>query len=225
MGLNNAVSYFPPQRDEKCRVCVQLDAEGDTVDIYEDHYHSVPAGCPRFAAMKMQEKIRIAKLVKLYLFCMDSEQVQKPHTPHQTCPVQKKKMFYTCVEKSCKMHFWLCEQHVKLNKSKFDNAKKYWSQKGKGFANFTNMYHCPKPKVESFDHETVAEVRNDGVTCCIKEATKQLKEAAKGSTVLDVPEGEPMFMFSCAVGKKNPVKIFYDKGCSHVVFCQGIPGT
>ena len=41
--------------------------------------------------------------------------------------------------------------------------------------------------------------------------------------MIDVPEGEPMFLFSSAVGKTRPINVFYDKGCSHVVFRDGVP--
>ena len=199
------------------------------MDIYEDHYHSVAAGCPRFAAMPMQKKMSIVKKAKLCLFCLDSDYILKPNTPHENCPVNVRKRFYTCADKYCKLHFWLCDkkEHLKLNDYKFEKAKKWWSQKGKIFVNFTHVFHYIKPTLqadaESFDHETVAKVTSKEVACCIDEATKKLKEAAQGSTVFDVPEGEPMFLFSCAVGKKNPVKIFYDKGCSHVVFREGVP--
>ena len=44
-----------------------------------------------------------------------------------------------------------------------------------------------------------------------------------GSEVIDAPEGEPLFLFSSAVGKTRPINVFYDKGCSHVVFCNGVP--
>ena len=187
-------------------------------------------GCPRFAAMSMREKINIVKKAKLCNFCLDSEfVVTRPNLPHQNCPVNLKKRPFTCVERNCRMHFWLCDKkdHIKLNSEKFEKAKFWWSRKGKVFANLANIYHYTKPsskvQVESFNYEAVAEGSKDEVTCCIKEATKQLKEAVKGSTVFDVPEGEPLFLFSSAVGKNNPVKIFYDKGCSHVVFCEGVP--
>ena len=41
--------------------------------------------------------------------------------------------------------------------------------------------------------------------------------------MIDVPEGEPLFLFSSAVGKTRPINVFYDKGCSHVVFRDGVP--
>ena len=53
----------------------------------------------------------------------------------------------------------------------------------------------------------------------LKKATK----VAKGSEVIDFPEGEPLFLFGSAVGKTRPINVFYDKGCSHVVFSDGVP--
>ena len=146
-GLVSAVSYYPPQRDEKCRICTQLDAEGDTVDIYEEHYHSIAVGCPRFAAMTMKEKISIVKRAKFCHFCLDSDVIVKPNAPqnepHQNCCVVVKKRFYSCLDKNCKLHFWLCDkkEHIKLNNDKFESAKKYWSKKGKVFVNLASVYH------------------------------------------------------------------------------------
>ena len=57
----------------------------------------------------------------------------------------------------------------------------------------------------------------------LKEATKKLRQVAEGSKVIEVPEGEPLFLFSSAVGKTRPINVFYDKGCSHVVFREGVP--
>ena len=57
----------------------------------------------------------------------------------------------------------------------------------------------------------------------LKKATEKLRQVAKGSEVIDVPEGEPLFLFSSAVGKTRPINVFYDKGCSHVVFRDGVP--
>ena len=41
--------------------------------------------------------------------------------------------------------------------------------------------------------------------------------------MVDVPEGEPLFLFSHAVGRTSPIKMFYGGGCSHVVIKDDIP--
>ena len=52
----------------------------------------------------------------------------------------------------------------------------------------------------------------------------QRGEKKKGREVVPVPSGEPMFLFHDAKGKTGPVRTFYDNGCSHAVFKDGIPG-
>ena len=75
----------------------------------------------------------------------------------------------------------------------------------------------PHKRRKFVDHKSSTE------GCSLKKATEKLRAAAKGVEVVDVPEGDPMFLFSFAVGKTRPINIFYDKGCSHIVFRHGIP--
>ena len=54
-------------------------------------------------------------------------------------------------------------------------------------------------------------------------ASELLKQMAGEDTIVhDVPAGEPLFMFSQIVGKKNPVNVFYDGGCSHALGRQDV---
>ena len=57
----------------------------------------------------------------------------------------------------------------------------------------------------------------------MKEDTKKLRQVVEGSKVIEVLEGEPLFLFSSTVGKTRPIYVFYDKGCSNVVFREGVP--
>ena len=133
---SSAVAYNPKQRDEKCRICVQLDAEGDTADLYDDHFHSCASGCPRFAGMTKVKKNEIVEKAKLCGQCLDEKFIKtKKNTVHTDCPVNTRKRFYTCVGKDCKKHFWLCSSHSTLNAHKFKSSEKFWSERGKIFAN------------------------------------------------------------------------------------------
>ena len=58
----------------------------------------------------------------------------------------------------------------------------------------------------------------------LKKASDKLKANAGDAEVIDVPEGDPLFLFSYAVGRTRPINVFYDSGCSHVVFKNGVPG-
>ena len=71
--------------------------------------------------------------------------------------------------------------------------------------------------------EKHAKNEDEGDYINLKKATEKLRQVAEGSKVIEVPEGEPLFLFSSAVGKTRPINVFYDKGCSHVVFRDGVP--
>ena len=261
-----AVVYNPPQRDDKCRICTQLEAEGDTANLYDDHCQSVPVGCPRFAAMPQKDKLSMIKKAKLCNFCMDSTAIVKPGVLHAKCPVLSSKKFYTCLGDDCKVHFSLCDNraHSKLNKKKVEKAKDWWERKGIVYANIAFVFKstcndatkkaaerelsncqdqlqsseepigCKESPIpdeaenyveinrEAFDIQAQSS-RADDHSVDLREATKKLKEVVEGSTVIEVPEGEPMFLFSSAVGKTRAINIFYDKGCSHVVLRDGVP--
>ena len=73
-------------------------------------------------------------------------------------------------------------------------------------ANSKEIFECITNNDESDDHIN------------LKKATEKLRRVVEGSKVMEVPEGEPLFLFSSAVGKTRPINVFYDKGCSHVVF-------
>ena len=231
-----AVTFKQPQRDEKCRICNTLSTEGDTDNLYEDHTHNMANGCPRFAAMPCSDKLVMAKKAKLCLSCLDADYIYKPGTPHATCPVKDNDRFFTCQGNKCKKHFWLCNEHAEDNKRKINSAKKYWEERKKVFVN-TVFVGKSKAFPESFDIQKAGQTTNetvfnteDAITSVsearnLEEATEKLKEVATGSEVVDVPRGEPLFLFSTAVGKTKPVKIFYDEGCSHCVFKEGIPGN
>ena len=82
-------------------------------------------------------------------------------------------------------------------------------------------------KPEIFDPDTNKEVEVfeenvEGEDDYIK-ATEKLRQEVEGSKVIEVPEGEPLFLFSSAIGKTRPINVFYDKGCSHVVFQDRVP--
>ena len=69
-----------------------------------------------------------------------------------------------------------------------------------------------------FDVNTNKVAEADETEVDLKKATKKLKAVVEGIKVMEVPKGEPLFLFSSAVGKTRPINVFYDKGCSHVVF-------
>ena len=132
-----ALIYNPPQRDENCRICLTLEADGDTTDLYDDHTQNFATGCPRLAAMSQKDKNVIVRKAKLCINCLDPEFVYKFGNFHKQCPVREKKRHYTCKAVKCRTHYWLCDykDHDKFNAKKIEAEKKLWSGRGKLFAN------------------------------------------------------------------------------------------
>ena len=62
-------AYKPPRRDEKCRICTTLETQGDTDNLYDDHLHDHPSGCPRYIKMTIEQRFEIATKAKLCLKC------------------------------------------------------------------------------------------------------------------------------------------------------------
>ena len=73
-----ALIYSPPQRDENCRICLALEADGDTTDLYDDYTQNFATGCPRLAAMSKKDKNVIVRKAKLCIYCLNPEFVYNP---------------------------------------------------------------------------------------------------------------------------------------------------
>ena len=53
--------YKPPRKDNNCRICVTLESEGDTLDLYEDHLHNYATGCPRYIKMTVNATVLLQR--------------------------------------------------------------------------------------------------------------------------------------------------------------------
>ena len=150
--------------------------------------------------------------------------------------------YHTCNEEECLESFLLCDSpvHMTKNQIKLNKCKEKWKERNVEFSvnlvrigsNISRKKRPSKKDAEVFEKNTDDDVEvlentvnNEEENECInlKEATEKLRQVTDGSKVIDVPEGEPLFLFSSAVGKTRPINVFYDKGCSHVVFRDGVP--
>ena len=114
--------YKPPRKDNNCRICVTLEAEGDTQDLYEDHLHNYATGCPRYIKMTVDERHRVASKAKMCLKCHDPEYVFKKFDKQHKCIVDsKKKGKFTC--RTCSYHMWVCQRHKADNKESMEKFK------------------------------------------------------------------------------------------------------
>merc|ERR1711952_524821 len=126
------VTFKPPQRYEKCRICTVLDGEGKTSGLYEAHTADNGAGCPVFAAMKMSDRWKYATKAKMCIFCLDGDFVFRGGGhKHTNCPAFKKRCYFTCSHGSCKKHFLICSEHRNTNNEKLEKCKTFWEEKGR----------------------------------------------------------------------------------------------
>ena len=68
-----------------------------------------------------------------------------------------------------------------------------------------------------------AKVAGDGGVKAIKNMRRNLKK--KGTEVIDLPEGDSVFVLAPLKGVTKPVIGFFDSGCSDSVIKHGIAGT
>ena len=122
------------RRNEECRVCRTLEAEGDNEDLYDDHYGTTVYGCPRFASMVTTERLRVGKKAQLCLDCFDADFVYRPRLRHPSCPVSERPRFYTCNHRGCYRHFFVCPDHVDENAEQLENSAKFWTSRGRCFS-------------------------------------------------------------------------------------------
>ena len=112
------VAYKPPRRDEDCRICKTLEANGDTADLYDGHLHSYPTGCPRYIAMQVKDRVEVAMAAKLCMKCHDPDYIWKPRdTGHDSkCQIRVRgKGRFSCLVDNCTQHMWVCVRHYNLN--------------------------------------------------------------------------------------------------------------
>ena len=114
--------YKPPRKDNNCRICVTLESEGDTLDLYEDHLHNYATGCPRYIKMTVDERHRVASKAKMCLKCHDPVYVFKKFDKQHKCIVDsKKKGKFTC--RTCSYHMWVCQRHKADNREFMEKFK------------------------------------------------------------------------------------------------------
>merc|ERR1711954_131958 len=93
--VQGLIAYKPPRRDENCRICNTLETEGDTENLYDDHIHNFPTGCPRYIKMTMKQRIEICRKAKMCLSCHDPEYTYKGFDKNHNCGKGKKSR-YSC---------------------------------------------------------------------------------------------------------------------------------
>ena len=135
-----AVKLFKyPKRFESCKICNLLQAEGETEDLFEDHYANQVFGCPKFCQMTIMVRRTYIEKAKICRNCLDGSSNPKNHE----CIAKFGKKLFQCQEANCKLHFMLCENHQQRNQLKHERATKFWSDKGIRYTTIATLSSSP----------------------------------------------------------------------------------
>ena len=211
------VNYGKVRRFEDCRVCGQLEVDGGT-NLYDNHSSNFVTGCPHFQAMSTEARRDICLRAKICLKCADPKIVHSARHRNECRVSSKKKSWFTCTQHpACLQHSWMCGYHKKENKSSIEEFSK--KNNIKPPVNI-NVVEAPSTNNHSYEAPKVAA---DGGVRAMKNMKRNLKK--KGTEVLDIPEGDSVFVLAPLKGVTKPVIGFFDSGCSDSVIKHGIPGT
>ena len=65
--------YKSAKKYSECKICKQLESEGTTSNLYDNHLSTFPTGCPNFITMKMFTRRLTAIKAKFCIWCLDPD--------------------------------------------------------------------------------------------------------------------------------------------------------
>ena len=246
--------FNPPKPLPTCAVCVELQKK-QQVSPQLPHLSALAPGCPMFIEMNIVNRTAMCKAINLCFSCMRENSpgheklclVSKLKSRKTT--TGKTKYNFTCRDKACYRHMWICSKHKNVNQASMDSkAAELESNHNLKLIHFLGCSNSnasrPKPAavvppltVSAEPALPTAAVTAESVLPpppkvggrVLKAAEKKLRKKSSDRQgqveVVPIPAGDPMFMFQALKGKTNPVNGFYDNGCSNACLRTGIPGT
>ena len=116
--------FRTPQRFDSCRVCdLYVGASHPPAVPYEKHLSDWVTGCPIFMPLSTVDRFRKAREAEFCVNCFDKNikfvngtHIDKQGNQSVPCVVTKEsKHRYSCTDKNCLFHMWVCRRHKKLN--------------------------------------------------------------------------------------------------------------
>ena len=104
-----------------CRICKFLEESGTPKEeLYTRHYGNFPTHCPQWTKMDVAERARIAKLTQYCPHCFAPSLIIKRnncnrHLQNRCYVLSKNKYKFTCLNKACLKHSWICQDHRNEN--------------------------------------------------------------------------------------------------------------
>ena len=210
------VNFSKTKKFEECRICVVLETEGKT-ELFVNHGSNFVTGCPQFQAMSYEERKDICFKAKICLKCCDPKVIHSQRHRFDCKVTKKQKFWFTCCKHpDCLQHAWMCGYHKAENKSRLEEFSKK-----KNLTTPVNVNVSDGSVTDSHDASAQPAV-TDGGAKAIKNMKRNLKK--KGIEVVDVPEGNSLFMLAPLEGATRSLMGFFDSGCSDSVLRHGVPG-
>ena len=216
-----------------------LENQGETLGLFENHVSDFATGCPKFAAMTIDQRMVIARDAKYCVNCM-AKDVKFSFQHNRECSVKKKKGLYSCKKSSCLLHMWLCSKHLSDNREQLEKFDRQLQAKAGIRLTFISMKNLPKeslhveippgadcPGVEPRPGSPLAHcsLSDRGIKQAVRKLHRLNKKRDPGVITVSPPAGVPLFLFQPIEGLDGPVNVFYDKGCSDACFRTGVPGV
>ena len=239
------IAFKPPRRHENCRVCQQLEMDGDTRDLYDNHIHSYPSGCPRYIQMTLKERFQLCKRARICKRCHDPDYTFKPYDKNHDCPGHGSKGKYSCTK--CDLHMWICDTHKEDNQEALEKFRdKYKTDcnlefglvvigsvfgpispicKKAKFVKKPTTYHS---KSTDKNQENLRKSNDplNSKSISTTEATRMLERKLSDSgekiELRPIPAGRAQFMIGQTRGKTGPLNILYDSGCYALLLREGV---
>ena len=200
-----AVTTPDPIKNEECRICNQLEVQGNQqYTLFDNHLGKYTNQCPNFMKMSMKERVIIIKKIKMCCYCLDYKVVtDRAHETECKDKNYKNSHLWKCSSPGCGRHSWVCTTHAdNANKTKLSDYAKRLSRRGLQFTNIG----------------IISLVANSNESAAFQELEKQVSKE-----LIPTPNGQPIFLFFSAKGRTRSLKIFFDSGCSKFIMRDCIP--
>ena len=231
------VAFKPPRRNEECRICRQLENDGDTRNLYDDHIHSYPSGCPRYIQMTLKERYQICKRAKICMNCHDPDYIFKNYdSRNHDCPAKSgRKGRYSCTK--CDLHLWVCETHQEENQEALEKFREKYKKDfnlnfglvvtGSVFGHMSpgktplslNMSKSKSRKDPSKEISSPQSISTGEATRMLQ---RKLSDSGEKTELRPIPPGRAQFMIGQTRGKTGPLNILYDSGCYALLLREGV---
>ena len=231
-----AVSVNP---NPDCIICQTLQAAGKGKNLFSNHIYnadrSLPAQCPLYIQMGAKERIDFCKEHKICDKCLKKKSGQ-----HDECYMSARA---ACNERGCGKRVENCLQHINQNKDRIEKKKHFFEKLNLNYimhATITNNKQIDTIKkdsnikcVEDNNHTILKGniKKNKDIVIQETDDTRPLEMPSieditnhPSTSVVIGNDTQALFIYGRIKGRKHPLNIIFDSGCTSVIIRDKIVG-